>query len=603
MRYGVKNGKGGFLIPDSRPGHETDEAVIEEDASGSNPQQEGQGVWTPPDNKSVYKKGTLVRAEHPDFSEKVPRLQWHIRMNYLNEKMRLEGTAGFERHNVLLEDELQDPEMEIDTRLGVVFVGRVRLMTPDNKASWHVMFYPSYRELSFFPHIPGESYDSFKTRLTQTPISSRPRVGIYPGDGTTGSKLLIYFGDLDNNSPFTYDQFPSNLKADIITKLNELEAAGQITAVQRTNTLNAYKVNDLKMAPVWDYTIQFYTKQNTNKAYPNKASLYWNENGSTPDTSETLLEYRDASGSAQLDISLQISKHWRLGEGNLPTGQTVTVNIYDSRDTDFAYPVRQNIRLVGSRTIDDLPKYDRSGRFPAGVPVQYVVVEKTAAGEDAAKYMPKYQYDYSNPDEQKATITNYGTKEFFVRKFWENTGQTVPVWVVLKADGVLVSDGRKQLTAPDWRVSFGRHKLYDDHNRKINYTIEEEVPAGYQPVPKIEETLEGFSVTNTPLPPTTPYEPPTPETPPEPAKPPVTPPTPPEPSTPPEPYIPPEPVTPPAPPTPPTPPIPEVPFDDELPRDVPEVELPKTDGVPAMVFFGAGLGLVGIGIFLKKRKK
>ena len=250
LQYGVKNGKGGFLIPGSRPGHETDEAVIEEDASGSNPQHEGQGVWTPPDNKSVYKKGTLVRAEHPVFSEKVPRLQWHIRMNYLNEKMRLEGTAGFERHNVLLEDELRDPEMEIDTGLGVVFVGRVRLMTPDNKVSWHVMFYPSYRELTFFAHIPGESYDSFKTRLTQTPISSRPRVGIYPGDGTTGSKLLIYFGDLDNNSPFTYDQFPSNLKTDITTKLNELEADGQITAVQRTNTLNAYKVNDLKMAPV-----------------------------------------------------------------------------------------------------------------------------------------------------------------------------------------------------------------------------------------------------------------------------------------------------------------------------------------------------------------
>ena len=449
----------------------------------------------------------------------------------------------------------------------------------------------------FFAHIPGESYDNFKTRLTQTPISSRPRVGIYPGDGTTGPKLLIYFGDLDNNSPFTYDQFRADLKTDIITKLNELEAAGQITPAQHANILSAYKVNDLKMAPVLDYTIQFYTKQSTNKAYPNKASLSWTENGSTPDTSETQVEYRDASGSAQLDISLQISKHWRLGEGNLPTDQTVTVNIYDSRDTAFAYPVRQNIRLVGSRTIDDLPKYDRSGRFPAGVPIQYVVVEKTAAGEDAAKYMPKYQYDYSNPDEQKATITNYGTKEFFVRKFWENTGQTVPVWVVLKADGVPVSDGRKQLTAPDWRVSFGRHKLYDDHNRKINYTIEEEVPAGYQPVPKIEETLEGFSVTNTPLPPTTPYEPPTLETPPEPAKPPVTPPTPPEP------YIPPEPVTPPAPPTPPTPPIPEVPFDDELPRDVPEVELPKTDGVPAMVFFGAGLGLVGIGIFLKKRKK
>ena len=691
MQYGIKLGKGGFLTPDNSPGHEHDEAVSEEEASESDPKTEGKDeLVLSPSDLSVKKRGTVVQVPDPTDPEpnpalkrKIPRLQWRVRINDYNEKKRLEtGSALNSREFSFIEDHLQEPEMEVDTSLGFLFTFRIRLMTKENKVSQYVLSYPSYQEYAFVSPNPGESYSHFRDRITQG-LVSKPKIGVYPATGTEGAKVVVYFGTLNENTPFTYDKIsptPNYIRNEIMTLLNNLKAAGDIDQDQYDNTIAAYKLNQTTLAPVLDYTFHFYTKQTTNKIYHNEVDFWFGVGKSGHEAAAANLEYKSASGSAELNektdvkvtkcwlgktgsgihvkltgsngitqeidlphngnweytfenlpknrkiddpdnpghkkiipveysveetnvpagyevsytgipatgpgavvitnkniekVKLTLHKHWQLGS-TLPANREITVNIYDSRDTAFAHPIRENIPFIDDLTINDLPKYDSTGLFPPEVPVQYVVIEKTAAGEDAAKYMPKYQYDYSNPDEQKATITNYGTKEFFVRKFWENTGQTVPVWVVLKANGVPIPGGRKQLTAPDWRVSFGRHKLYDDHNQKINYTIEEEVPTGYQPVPKIEETLEGFSVTNTPLPPTTPYEPPTPETPPEPTKPPV---------------------------TPPTPPIPEVPFDDNLPRDVPEVELPKTDGVPAMVFFGAGLGLAGVGIFLKKRKK
>lgn len=302
-------------------------------------------------------------------------------------------------------------------------------------------------------------------------------------------------------------------------------------------------------------------------------------------------------------VKVQISKIWvgkladdttvtfRAMAGGKEYGSvTLTKNNVVNSTLNDQYPNE----VVWEGEIANLPKFDET----TGEPLNYTVEETAVNGYTKVEQgLKNGRWTFMNVSEETINIP--------VTKKWVNSS-IAEVTVRLMAGNAQIGEAVKLNEGNKWTHTFTDLPKFDKATgAEINYTVIEDAVPNF----KTEITGDkatGFTVTNTYIPPIPPYVPETPggegETP-DPEKP--TPPTPPT-TTPPTEEIPTEP-TPegePNKPTPPTPPVPNIP-EDEIPVDpIPQgnTELPKTDGIPAGMFFLFGLALSAFGLFFKKEK-
>ena len=196
----------------------------------------------------------------------------------------------------------------------------------------------------------------------------------------------------------------------------------------------------------------------------------------------------------------------------------VTAGDIEEQDEDIIIPVNPDIEdITGTKTWDDNNNQD--GKRPESITINLLanrekVQSKNITKEDNWKWtftnLPKYAEDgaeivYTIEEEEVAnyitTVNGYdvtnklGVTTISGTKTWnDNLNQDgirpESITINLLADGTKV--GSKQVTSADrWEYEFKDVPKYDRNGTEIDYTIEEEAVANYNP------TISGYDITNT----------------------------------------------------------------------------------------------------------
>lgn len=182
-------------------------------------------------------------------------------------------------------------------------------------------------------------------------------------------------------------------------------------------------------------------------------------------------------------VNVKVNKSWVNNDSD---NQSVEVEFFDSRDTNFKNPVKplgdDGVTELADSKVSlsevanvKLPKYHRGNSYPTDAEVQYVIKE---VASDKYAQVGDATYDYADMDNQVANLTNVINVEIPVKKVWRSKdaqNPTAVIKVINKKTGDVVgtfetnTDGTKVFRLPK----------YDANQALIEYEVKEEALAKY----------------------------------------------------------------------------------------------------------------------------
>lgn len=220
-----------------------------------------------------------------------------------------------------------------------------------------------------------------------------------------------------------------------------------------------------------------------------------------------LVENKQVAGSYVFNITnkntetvrVVVTKAW-IGD-KLPENSdgSVLVNIYDSRDTKFEYPVSENQKVtydavtkVGTLEVN-LPKYHLGDKYDSNVPVEYVVKEVKDEKSTLVDNNTEYHHDMNT---QTIGLTNTVNTKIILKKLWlTGEGKVNPTATIL------IKNGDKEVarmeTATDKEMTYFLPE-FDNANKPITYTVEEAAIDGYSSHKEesVQEGAKKYTFTN-----------------------------------------------------------------------------------------------------------
>lgn len=179
-------------------------------------------------------------------------------------------------------------------------------------------------------------------------------------------------------------------------------------------------------------------------------------------------------------VRLTVDKTWAANKVPGNSNGTVFVNIYDSRDTNFEYPVKKDQPVTYDATSQkgtlevELPKYHLGDKYDGNVPVEYVVKELANDGVTLLENKPSYDHAAGT---QTIKLKNTVNTKIILKKLWlTSEGKVNPTATIL------IKNGDKEVarmeTATDKEMTYFLPE-FDNANKPITYTVEEAAIDGY----------------------------------------------------------------------------------------------------------------------------